>query len=102
MVPGGSASLLSGAAQSQTPPICRACVTRASLSDADVDGSHIKVLLLTLFFKHFPMLIEHGHACVASPPLYCVDVPSLGNVRRASSTPWTTPSKADNVIVGID
>ena len=47
------------------------------MADADVDGSHIKVLLLTLFFKHFPSLIEGGHICVASPPLYRVDVPPL-------------------------
>ena len=48
------------------------------LSDADVDGSHIQVLLLTLFFKHFPKLIEHGHICVARPPLYRVDAPARG------------------------
>ena len=48
------------------------------MSDADVDGSHIKVLLLTLFFKHFPKLIEHRHICMASPPLYRIDVPPLG------------------------
>jgi len=48
------------------------------LSDADVDGSHIQVLLLTLFFKHFPKLIEAGHVFVARPPLYRVDAPARG------------------------
>jgi len=48
------------------------------MSDADVDGSHIKVLLLTLFFMHFPALIARGHVCVASPPLFRIDVPPHG------------------------
>ncbi|HJV52697.1 MAG TPA: DNA topoisomerase IV subunit B [Noviherbaspirillum sp.] len=48
------------------------------LSDADVDGSHIQVLLLTLFFKHFPQLIGRGHICVARPPLYRIDAPARG------------------------
>ena len=48
------------------------------LSDADVDGSHIQVLLLTLFFKHFPKLIDHGHICIARPPLFRVDAPARG------------------------
>lgn len=48
------------------------------LSDADVDGSHIQVLLLTLFFKHFPKLIDHGHIHIARPPLYRVDAPARG------------------------
>jgi topoisomerase-4 subunit B len=48
------------------------------LSDADVDGSHIQVLLLTLFFKHFPKLIDAGHICIARPPLFRVDAPARG------------------------
>ncbi|KHJ62255.1 DNA topoisomerase IV subunit B, partial [Burkholderia glumae] len=48
------------------------------LSDADVDGAHIQVLLLTLFFKHFPQLIERGNVFVARPPLFRVDAPARG------------------------
>ena len=48
------------------------------LSDADVDGAHIQVLLLTLFFRHFPKLIETGHVYVARPPLFRVDAPARG------------------------
>ena len=48
------------------------------LSDADVDGSHIQVLLLTLFFRHFPKLIETGHIYIAKPPLFRIDAPARG------------------------
>jgi topoisomerase-4 subunit B len=48
------------------------------LSDADVDGAHIQVLLLTLFLRHFPKLIEAGRIYVARPPLFRVDVPAQG------------------------
>jgi topoisomerase-4 subunit B len=70
----------------------------AILSDADVDGSHIQVLLLTLFYRHFSRLMEEGHIFIAQPPLFRVDVPGQGKHRPPKKLYALDQSELDAII----
>ena len=63
------------------------------MTDADVDGSHIRTLLLTFFFRYMQPLIDGGHLYIAQPPLFRLEAKRAKDVRYVF-----TPEERDKVL----
>lgn len=63
-----------------------------------MDGSHIQVLLLTLFYRHFPKLVADGHIYVAQPPLFRVDVNAQGKSKPARKFYALDQNELDSIL----
>ncbi len=64
------------------------------MTDADVDGAHIRTLLLTLFFRYMEDLVDKGHLYIAQPPLYRVTATRQENGRNRRSSEYVYDDKA--------
>ncbi len=68
------------------------------MADADVDGSHIQTLLLTLFYRHFPKLIEEQHVFIAQAPLYAIKVAPHGKIKSERRLYALDEAERDQII----
>ena len=68
------------------------------MADADVDGAHIQTLLLTLFYRHFPKLIERGHVFIAQAPLYVIRIAPYGKVKSEKRVYALDECECDQVL----